>query len=100
MEPGDRRRLTNPWHAANLGYSLHVFSLPLGPVWALHTFYLVSCLIMLVLCVLDRRSRTRPALQTRSTTRVAPVRRRISSATAIASPDGASDLRSGRAMKR
>jgi uncharacterized protein with PQ loop repeat len=38
-------------NAANVGYSLYVFSLPVGPIWALHTFYLVSCAIMLVLCV-------------------------------------------------
>ena len=43
-------------NAANVVYSLYVFSLPIGPIWALHTFYLVSCGIMLVLCVRDRRS--------------------------------------------
>lgn len=41
-------------NAANAVYSLYVFSLPLGPIWALHTFYLVSCAIMLVLCVAAR----------------------------------------------
>src|SRR6478609_1912735 len=30
-------------NAANVVYSLYVFSLPIGPIWALHTFYLVSC---------------------------------------------------------
>ena len=34
-------------NAANVVYSLYVFSLPVGPIWALHTFYLVSCAIML-----------------------------------------------------
>jgi len=43
-------------NAANVVYSLYVFSLPIGPIWALHTFYLVSCGIMLVLCVRDRRA--------------------------------------------
>ena len=43
-------------NAANLVYSLYVFSLPLGPIWALHTFYVVSCAIMLVLCLGQRRS--------------------------------------------
>ncbi|HVL62691.1 MAG TPA: hypothetical protein VM430_14965 [Microbacterium sp.] len=43
-------------NAANMAYSLYVFSLPFGPIWALHTFYLVSCGIMLVLCVRARRS--------------------------------------------
>jgi uncharacterized protein with PQ loop repeat len=38
-------------NAANVVYSLYVFSLPVGPIWALHAFYLVSCAIMLVLCV-------------------------------------------------
>jgi len=42
-------------NAANVVYSLYVFSLPLGPIWALHTFYLVSCAIMLVLCLVQRR---------------------------------------------
>ena len=41
-------------NAANVVYSLYVFSLPLGPIWALHTFYVVSCAIMLVLCVQTR----------------------------------------------
>ncbi len=43
-------------NAANAVYSLYVFSLPIGPIWALHTFYLVSCAIMLVLCVGQRRA--------------------------------------------
>lgn len=36
---------------ANLGnavHSLYVFSLPAGPVWVLHSFYLVSTVLMLV----------------------------------------------------
>lgn len=36
---------------ANVGngvHSVYVFSLPLGPIWILHTFYLVSTVIMLV----------------------------------------------------
>ncbi|MFE5672876.1 hypothetical protein ACFQ58_14835 [Agromyces sp. NPDC056523] len=43
-------------NAANGAYSLYVFSLPAGPVWALHTFYLVSCAIMLALCLMQRRA--------------------------------------------
>jgi len=46
-------------NAANAVYSLYVFSLPLGPIWALHTFYLVSCAIMLVLCLGQRRAAAR-----------------------------------------
>ena len=43
-------------NAANAVYSLYVFSLPVGPIWALHTFYVVSCAIMLVLCIGKRRT--------------------------------------------
>ncbi|WP_448808596.1 hypothetical protein [Agromyces bauzanensis] len=46
-------------NAANAVYSLYVFSLPVGPIWALHTFYLVSCAIMLVLCLGQRRGAAR-----------------------------------------
>jgi uncharacterized protein with PQ loop repeat len=31
----------------NVLYSAYVFSLPLGPIWALHSFYLVSTALML-----------------------------------------------------
>jgi len=30
----------------NLVHSVYVFSLPAGPIWALHTFYLVSSALM------------------------------------------------------
>jgi uncharacterized protein with PQ loop repeat len=43
-------------NAANAVYSLYVFTLPFGPIWALHTFYVISCAIMLALCVRQRRS--------------------------------------------
>jgi uncharacterized protein with PQ loop repeat len=36
---------------ANIGnviYSVYVFQLPVGPVWALHTFYLISTALMLL----------------------------------------------------
>jgi hypothetical protein len=36
---------------SNLGnavHSLYVFSLPAGPVWVLHSFYVVAALLMLV----------------------------------------------------
>ncbi|MFD4959868.1 hypothetical protein [Microbacterium sp. NPDC058389] len=42
-------------NAANVVYSLYVFSLPIGPIWVLHTFYAVSCGILLVLCLAPRR---------------------------------------------
>ena len=31
----------------NVLYSAYVFSLPLGPIWALHSFYLVATALML-----------------------------------------------------
>ena|SRR5215216_534376 len=31
----------------NVLYSAYVFSLPLGPIWALHSFYLVTTALML-----------------------------------------------------
>lgn len=31
----------------NVLYSAYVFSLPLGPIWALHSFYVVSTALML-----------------------------------------------------
>jgi uncharacterized protein with PQ loop repeat len=58
-------------NGANLVYSLYVFTLPIGPIWALHTFYVLSCAIMLVLCLRQRRSSALEA------TRVAPSPRHI-----------------------
>ncbi len=43
-------------NGANVVYSLYVFTLPFGPIWGLHTFYVVSCAIMLVLCLRQRRA--------------------------------------------
>ena len=43
---------------ANVGnalYSAYVFSLPIGPIWALHSFYLVSTALMLGWYVRYRR---------------------------------------------
>lgn len=45
-------------NVANLVYSIYVFSLPIGPVWMLHSFYLVSCAILLVLCLRSVRRRS------------------------------------------
>jgi uncharacterized protein with PQ loop repeat len=42
-------------NAANVVYSLYVFTLPVGPIWALHSFYVVSCGVMLWLCARQRR---------------------------------------------
>jgi hypothetical protein len=35
-------------NAGNAVHSVYVFHLPAGPVWVLHSFYLVSTLLMLV----------------------------------------------------
>lgn len=35
-------------NAGNVVYSVYVLSLPLGPIWALHAFYLTSTATMLV----------------------------------------------------
>ena len=35
-------------NAGNLVHSVYVFSLPVGPIWFLHTFYLVASALMLV----------------------------------------------------
>lgn len=52
---------------SNLGnavHSLYVFSLPAGPVWVLHSFYVVAALLMLVwylryeLLIMSRSGRT------------------------------------------
>ena len=44
----------------NLVYAFYVFSLPVGPIWALHSFYMVSSFAMLVMWLnYHRRLRTR-----------------------------------------
>ena len=57
---------------ANLGnavYAIYVFSLPAGPIWAMHTFYVVSSAIMLFWYlryeVSKRRERSRKVDQAR-----------------------------------
>jgi uncharacterized protein with PQ loop repeat len=35
-------------NAGNLVHSVYVFSLPVGPIWFLHAFYLVASALMLV----------------------------------------------------
>lgn len=43
-------------NAGNLVHSVYVLSLPPGPIWALHTFYLVVTALMLALAVQQRRA--------------------------------------------
>jgi hypothetical protein len=60
---------------ANLGnvvYAVYVFSLPAGPIWALHTFYMISSLAMLGMWVGYARHRDAP----RRADRALPRRRR------------------------
>lgn len=43
----------------NLVYTVYVVSLPFGPIWVLHAFYLATMAIMLVLYALSVRARRR-----------------------------------------
>lgn len=54
---------------ANAVYSLYVFTLPFGPVWGLHLFYVVSCAVMLILCLRQRRG----SIQQRPLARPSPL---------------------------
>lgn len=52
---------------ANVGNAVHciyVVHLPLGPIWALHGFYLVTTGLMLLWCLRYRHARPRGALTT------------------------------------
>jgi len=44
----------------NVLYSAYVFSLPPGPIWALHSFYLVATALMLAWYVRYTRGAARP----------------------------------------
>ena len=46
----------------NLVYAVYVVSLPVGPIWALHSFYMVSSFAMLVMW-LNYRRRLRSGIQ-------------------------------------
>ena len=64
---------------ANVGnavYSIYVFSLPAGPIWALHSFYLLSSFAMLAMWVGYRRraAPSGPASSSRRTAGGATVR--------------------------
>jgi uncharacterized protein with PQ loop repeat len=50
---------------ANLGnvlYAIYVFSLPMGPIWAMHTFYLIATGLMLFWYLRYARRRPRSAV--------------------------------------
>ncbi|GAB3811365.1 hypothetical protein GCM10028820_02470 [Tessaracoccus terricola] len=42
-------------NVGNLVHSVYVFSLPAGPIWVLHSFYLVTTALMLVLYLTQPR---------------------------------------------
>lgn len=46
-------------NVGNLIHSIYVFSLPIGPLWALHGFYLVGSALMLLWWVRFRRPQSR-----------------------------------------
>ena len=61
---------------ANVGnavYSVYVFSLPAGPIWLLHTFYVISSALMLLWSLrYGRRPRDAESLATTTTTTLTP----------------------------
>ena len=53
---------------ANAVHSFYVFDLPAGPVWLLHSFYVVTSALMLVWCLRYRKAPTEtPATETPAT---------------------------------
>ena len=70
-------------NAGNAVYSAYVFSLPFGPIWFLHSFYVVASLLMLVWFLRSRAAaaRARSATPCRSVgTSRRPERVRVSRA--------------------
>jgi uncharacterized protein with PQ loop repeat len=51
-------------NVGNAVYSVYVFSLPFGPIWFLHTFYLVSSALMLTWFLLFRTTGRRTGRRT------------------------------------
>ncbi len=47
-------------NVGNAVYSVYVFSLPVGPIWFLHTFYLVASALMLLWFLRYRAAVERP----------------------------------------
>lgn len=48
-------------NVGNVIYSAYVFSLPVGPIWALHTFYLLATALMLAWYVRYGRRTANPS---------------------------------------
>ena len=61
-------------NVGNLTYAGYVSSLPVGPSWALHSFYLVSSAAMLAMWVRFRRRAAQPGSSSRRTADGATVR--------------------------
>ncbi len=72
-------------NVGNVVHSVYVFHLPVGPVWALHSFYLVSTALMLF-WYLRYRGASRAARQKRRYTEMPMTRR---PADLVASPEAA-----------
>jgi uncharacterized protein with PQ loop repeat len=62
----------------NVLYSAYVFSLPLGPIWALHSFYLVATALMLAWYVRYTGGAGRPVVKLDGSRRI--LRRHVLSA--------------------
>ena len=61
-------------NVGNLTYAVYVFSLPVGPIWALHSFYMVSSATMLAMWVGYRRRLGQASSRSRRTVGGATVR--------------------------
>ena len=55
-------------HLGNAIHSVYVFSLPAGPIWALHSFYLTTTALMLVWYLRYAKTRGRPGGYTKRPT--------------------------------
>lgn len=51
-------------NVANVVHSVYVFDLPAGPVWLLHSFYVVASALMLVWCLRYRHGTQRTGVRT------------------------------------
>src|SRR5829696_9634172 len=92
---------------ANLGnavYAIYVFSMPAGPIWAMHTFYVVSSALMLFWYlryeVSKRRERSRKLDQTGVSGLPADTRPGLSHRARPVSPLAAGPLASRDALRR
>jgi hypothetical protein len=62
-------------NAGNAVHSVYVFSLPLGPIWFLHTFYLVASALMLLWFLRYRAAWERRASNTKEASLTAELER-------------------------